>query len=120
MDYPGKRILQYLKFGFPLSLNDKTRLNSQHVTNHYSALAYPEAVSEYLLKEVGLGAMLGPFDTIDSTDIHCSPLLTRPKDFDKRRVILDLSYPKGTSLNDFVTRSSFDGDDFALKLSWKI
>ena len=117
MDYPDKHILQYLKFGFPLSLNDKTRLNSQHVTNHYSALAYPEAVTEYLLKEVGLGAMLGPFDTIDSTDIHCSPLLTRPKDFDKRRVILDLSYPKGTSLNDFVTRSSFDGDDFALKLT---
>ena len=56
--YPDKRILEYLRFGFPLSLNDKAQLNSQHVTNHHSALAYPEAVTEYLLKEVGLGAML--------------------------------------------------------------
>ena len=100
MGYPDKRILQYIRFGFPLSLSGKTQLNSQHVTNHYSALAYSEAVTEYLLKEVGLGAMLGPFDTIDSTDIHCSPLLTRPKDSGKRRVILDLSYSKGMSLND--------------------
>ena len=61
--------------------------------------------------------MLGPFDKTDSQNIHCSPLLTRLKDFDKRRVILDLSYPKGMSLNDFVNRSSFDGNAFALKLA---
>ena len=76
--YPDKRILQYLRYAFPLSLTENVQLNSQHVTNHYSALAYPEAVTEYLLKEVRLGAMLGPFDKIDSQDIYCSPLLTRP------------------------------------------
>ena len=30
--------------------------------------------------------------------IHCSPLLIRPKEVDKRRIILDLSYPHGLSL----------------------
>ena len=32
-------------------------------------------------------------------------------------MILDLSYPKGMSLNDSVDRFSFDGNAFALKLT---
>ena len=46
---------------------------------------------------------------------HCSPLLTRPKDGDKRRVILNLSYPKGASGNDLVDRQHFDHSEFVLK-----
>ena len=41
--------------------------------------------------------------------------MTRPKDNNKRRVILDLSYPKGNSLNDYVDRDLFDGSPFKLK-----
>ena len=47
--------------------------------------------------------------------MHFSPWLTRPKDKDKRRVILDLSYPKGQSMNDQVDRTLFDGLAFTLK-----
>ena len=36
-DYPDKRILQYLRFRFPLSLTKNVQLSSQHVTNHYLA-----------------------------------------------------------------------------------
>ena len=43
--------------------------------------------------------------------------MTRPKDVDKRRVILDLSYPRGASLNDHVDRNRFDNRNFALKLT---
>ena len=46
---------------------------------------------------------------------HCSPLLTRPKDTDKRRVILNLSYPHGCSLNDNVDKLHLDGRKFVLK-----
>ena len=45
---------------------------------------------------------------------HCSPLLTRPKDGDKRRVIMDLSYPKGNSVNYFVDKDAFNGTQFTL------
>ena len=48
---------------------------------------------------------------------HCSPLLTRPKDNGKRRVILDLSFPKGASVNDAVDSQAFDGTPFTLKFS---
>ena len=61
--------------------------------------------------------MLGPVDEIHTEEVHCSPLKTRPKDVDKRRVILDLSYPRGASLNDHVDRNRFDNRNFALKLT---
>ena len=59
--------------------------------------------------------MLSQFDSIPSDHYHCSPLLTRPKDGNKRRVILDLSYLDGQSVNDRVDKLKFDGSDFMLK-----
>ena len=114
-DYPDKRIFQYLKFGFPLSLTDPDVIHNQAVDNHFSALQYPVAIQQYLDKEMEFGAILGPTPVIPSPQFHCSPLLTRPKDLDKRRVILNLSYPKGSSLNDNVDKFKFDGKTFSLK-----
>ena len=114
-DYPDKRILQYLKFGFPLSLTDPDVIHNQVVDNHFSALQYPVAIQQYLDKEIEFGAILGPTPVIPSPQFHCFPLLTRPKDQDKRRVILNLSYPKGSSLNDNVNKLKFDGKSFSLK-----
>ena len=37
-----------------------------------------------------------------------------PQDVDKRRVILDLSYPTGASVNDAVSRDKFDDTSFTL------
>ena len=55
--------------------------------------------------------MLGPVDKVNSPHYHCSLILTRPKDGNKRRVIVNLSYPPGQSLNDQVTRDMFDTED---------
>ena len=113
-DYHDQRLLQYLTYGFPLSINNPSNLHNTDVKNHHSAMQFPAAIQQYLTKEVQLGAMLGPFPLIDYDDFHCSPLLTRPKDGNKRRVILDLSYPRGASVNDAVTRDRFDDLEFTL------
>ena len=34
-DYSDKRILQYMKFGFPLPLTRASELHNKEVTNHY-------------------------------------------------------------------------------------
>ena len=48
---------------------------------------------------------------------HSNPLLTRSKqDSDKMRVILDLSFPHGTSVNDGIPANELDGAAFKLKL----
>ena len=41
--------------------------------------------------------------------------MTRPKDTDKRRVILNLSHPHGNSVNSHVDANQFDGSPFILK-----
>ena len=41
--------------------------------------------------------------------------MTRPKDNGSRRVILDLSYPHGQSVNSHVDKSKFDESAFVLK-----
>ena len=72
-------------------------------------------VQQYLDKEMACGAMIGPVDQVTSPYFHCSPLLTRPKGGNKCRVISNLSYPYGNSLNDNVNKSRFDGLQFVLR-----
>ena len=98
-----------------MSITNPQELCNKEVTNHYSARQYPKQVQEYLDKEKEFGALLGPIDNITHSQYHCSPLLTRPKDTDKRRVILNLSYPYGQSLNDHVQKNAFDSAPFILK-----
>ena len=113
--YPDRRLFQYLKFGFPLSINKGARLGNSSITNHFSARQFPNAIDQYLGKEIELGAIWGPFTPPMDLKIHCSPLMTRPKDLNKRRVILDLSYPQGASVNDYVSKDRFDGYAFMLR-----
>ena len=114
--YPDDRLIQYIKFGFPLSIQNPSQLHNKDVCNHHSALQYPIDIQKYLDKEIKLGAMLGPFEAVCHPGYHCSPLMSRPKEGDSRRVILDLSYPRGNSVNDQVSKERFDGNLFALKL----
>ena len=115
-DYHDQFLIQYLKFGFPLSLKCPDNLSRTDITNHFSAVSEAKAVTNYIEKEISLGAMLGPVNEVSSSHFHCSPMLTRPKDGNKRRVILNLSYPQNYSLNDEVDRLKFDNRTFTLKL----
>ena len=115
--YPDKRLLDYLRFGFPLGLSDASRqcLNNATVVNHHSALQQEQAVSEFLEYEIACGAIMGPLNQIPHATFHCSPLLTRPKDNGKYRVVVDLSFPKANALNDYVSREAYDGIAYKLK-----
>lgn len=48
--------------------------------------------------------------------MRTSPLQTVPKDGSKRRVVLDLSFPPGTSINDGIPKDSFLDEPFRLTL----
>ena len=115
-DYKDQALLLYLEYGFPFSIKDSKSLTEHNTINHFLATQHHQAVSSYLAKERHLGVIMGPIPKIQDYAIPCSPLLPRPKDDDKRCVILDLSYPKGGSLNDQVDRELFDASTFILKL----
>ena len=76
---------------------------------------FSKAFDEYLAKEVKLGAIIGLIDNIEFAEYHCFPLLTCPKDGDKRQTFLALSHPHGASVNDKVDRKLLDNHPFLLK-----
>ena len=69
-------------------------------------------VRAYLNEELADKAILGPFKD-PPAGIHTSPFMTRDKPGAKnRRVIVDLSWPSGTSVN-----AGVDPDTLMLELS---
>ena len=71
-------------------------------------------MDRYIQEEVGFKAMLGPLDN-KPFDVHVSPFMTREKsDSDSRRTIMDLSFPKGLSVNDGVLNNTYLGTTFEM------
>ena len=59
---------------------------------------------------------MGPFEGRPCTGGHISPFLTRESPTQKIKVILDLSWPLGESVNGGIDRHSYIGTDFTLSL----
>ena len=113
-NYHDQLLLDYLEFGFPLCV-DRTELVFNNIDhNHPSAEENASDVETYLLKEIKHQAVVGPFNNIPF-EVHYSPMLTRPKPDDTRRVIVNLSYPYHASVNDNISATTYDGVEFELK-----
>ena len=116
-DYSDYQICDLLEFGFPLGYFSDSPPISQS-RNHSGAISFPHDVDEFISKEVSLGATIGPFNFDPfSFPWHCcySPLNTVPKrDSNKRRIIVDLSWPIGFGVNAFIDKDSYLGDPFKL------
>ena len=73
--------------------------------NHQSALQASTHVNEKINHEIHLGRIAGPFDEPPFFNFHSSPLGLVPKhDPGKYRLIHDLSFPKGDSINSYTSR----------------
>ena len=77
--------------------------------NHTSANENVEDISQFLEEEIKYQAILGPFDK-KPIDMHVSPLLVRNKqNSTSKRTIMDLSWPKGASVNNGVAKDTYLG-----------
>ena len=62
----------------------------------------PELVDKYLAEEIRLGRIKGPLESFPA-QFHCAPIGLVPKSEEgKFRIIHDLSYPPGQSVNDEI------------------
>ena len=99
----ARYIMDGLSRGFRIGFNRKSPLQSAAV-NMSSASLHSGIISDYL-KELALGRMLGPF-TPDFTapDLQVNHIGVIPKGHNtgKWRLITDLSFPLGLSVNDGV------------------
>ena len=98
-DYWDKQLIELIKFGFPLDFNHVCDLG-KYTGNHSSTVDCPKDIEAYIEEELQYGALLGPFKDNPIPQGHCSPFMTRSKpNSDRRRVIVDLSWPQGASVN---------------------
>ncbi len=84
--------------------------------NHKGAKDFPVELKQYFQKEIESNTVLGPFEKNPfRTGVLVSPLNTVPKkDSLERRVILDLSMPKGRALNDTIPKDVYLGQKVTL------
>jgi hypothetical protein len=111
------KVFELLSYGFPLDLGPVSE-----VINHSSAEKFPDQVGKYIKDELDYEA-LKRANTSNFNFLHKSSLMSRPKDGDKHRVILDLSWPKnsGALVNKLIKhqlQSILDSCIYIRLLSW--
>ena len=68
--------------------------------------AFSRGVREKLKNELELGRIAGPFSSPPFPTFRCSPLALIPKKAEGEfRLVLNLSYPRNQSVNDFIDRN---------------
>ena len=115
-EYSDAVVCDYLEFGWPIGYNYHGILPSSDFCNHKGALNFPSAIDSYLSMELALGSVFGPFARNSFVaPIALSPLNSVSKpDSDERRLILDLSWPAGSSVNDGISKDFFLGESVNL------
>ena len=117
-DFPDPWVLQGVTYGWPLGV-DRTLPSAQHPwPNHDSCNRFMREVNQFFWKEVSLGALypLGPAAGSIPPGSTTVPILTVPKDNNKRRICGDASFPPGLSLNDSIPNTTNMGVEAKLRL----
>ena len=111
-DYDDPMVIEFLHYGLPMSQNLFPITNGSSQVNHKGAQDFPEAINQYWeIEQANKLTVLGPFSHNPFLDrAASSPLNSVPKwDSDKCRVILDMSFPMGTSVNDGIDKDKYLG-----------
>ena len=101
-----RRVLTLLEYGMPINCKPSFGVCKPQ-KNHFSAVSFKDAISEYLVKNVEAQALLGPFKVSPIKGLCFSPLMSVPKEKNQRRVIMDFSFPPGKSINDGISKVSY-------------
>ena len=110
-------LVKHLTYGFPLGFATRVQPQSDQL-NHPLAQRAPQAISDYLNQEITHKAIAGPFDMPPFTPwFHISPMMVRDKkDSQQKRVIVDLSWPLGWSVNANNPTDTYEGAPASMTL----
>ena len=100
-------LIDGLTNGFSIGYNNVTH-SPTRPKNLLSATEHPTEVTEALCKELNCGHTSGPFSVTPWLDLHCSPLGSREKKDGSHRLIMDLSQPRGSSINNGIAKEDFN------------
>lgn len=97
-------VLKGIQQGFRIGFRHGDRTCKSAKANMKSAMDNPGVVDDYLGKEVRLGRVLGPIEAtqLPAMSINRFGVIPKPHQPGKWRLIVDLSHPKGASVNDGI------------------
>ena len=114
--YEDRQIVEFLAYGWPISFSRSSPVAST-LEPHSSGKEFPESVNYYIDTELGFQALLGPFEGPPVQPFHASPIMSRPKkDSEMRRIVLDLSWRHGFSINDGIDGEFYLEDKYDVHL----
>ena len=114
--YWDSQLCFLIRYGFPLDHKENFPLQHE-LKNHSTANQHESDIEAYLQEEKRFGAIFGPFKTRPLQNMHFSLFLTREKPgTPHRRVIVDLSFPEGLSVNAGVESDKYLDTPFLLTL----
>ena len=93
-----------MQHGFRIGFNYRDNHTRSTYANLSSANDHPDIIRKYLATECAKGRMLGPFPTGSMPHIQINRIGVIPKKSspNKWRLITDLSFPPGNSVNDGI------------------
>ena len=106
----SKAFCRQVPHEWPVGHNGSS-FRSSSCRNHTGATDFQEQITNYLIKEASYQAVVGPFKDNPSL----SPLNSVPKnDSSERRVIVDLSFPEGESVNFGILKDEYLGNKISV------
>ena len=114
INYKDIQVCDFLELGFPIGFKGCTEnlISKDQIwkyKNHKGATEFPNDINAYIEKESKYGAVLGSFKNNPFQEkLIISPLNSVPKkETSERRIIMDLSFPKGNSVNDYFDKNEY-------------
>ena len=111
MEYPCPGTRDYLisgfTHGFDIGFRGTFEDPNTRPPNLRSARDNSDLVNDAIAKELSRGHTSGPFPFPPFPHTHCSPIGAAPKPDGSVRLILDLSSPRGQSVNDGISKEEF-------------
>ena len=106
-NHPDREFVRYIVEGIETGFRvgfDHSRALTSVKSNMGSAKINPEIVDSYISGEIAAGRMFGPFAQQEIPGLHINRMGLIPKGHTpgKWRLITDLSYPEGASVNDGI------------------
>ena len=107
--HPDQTLVNYIINGFiyGFDIGYSGPITEGQSKNLLSARNNPDAVHTAINKELVRKHTSGPFNAPPFSTLHCSPLGAVPKKDNSYRIILDLSSPRGHSINEGIPRDQF-------------
>ena len=111
VDYQDREVVGWLRYSWPVSRPPNWLDPVPSYGNHASATEFQAQVDNYIDKELNRKATCQPFKEVPfSSRIGVSPLSSRDKkESAERRIIMDLSWPIGQSVNLGIAKDQFMG-----------